>query len=165
MLSRILLLSPILLGLSNLFGSVTQTFKRFFVCATSPLLYNVGIIIGILYLYPRFGLQGVVWGVILGALMHLGLQVPFVWSEGLLPRFRTPDWGEVKRVIFLSLPRTFALSVTQIAMIFILGLASLMTVGSIAIFNLAYSLDSVPLSIIGVSYSLAAFPTLARLFF
>src|SRR3989344_6078016 len=51
-LSRIMLLSPILMGLSNLFGTVTQLFRKFFIYALSPILYNVGIIIGVIFLYP-----------------------------------------------------------------------------------------------------------------
>jgi len=66
-LTRVLLLSPIILGLSNLLGSVTQTFRRFFVYALSPVLYNLGIILGILFFYPTFGLLGLGYGVVLGA--------------------------------------------------------------------------------------------------
>src|SRR5436190_1225967 len=51
-LSRVMMLSPIFLGLSNLFGSVTQMFKKFFVFALSPLFYNIGIILGVIVLYP-----------------------------------------------------------------------------------------------------------------
>ena len=91
--ARIMLLSPILLGISNFFASVTQMYNRFLIYAISPLLYNLGIIIGIVFLYPYFGLYGLIGGVILGAVMHMGLQIPFVASRGLLPRFAFPiDW-------------------------------------------------------------------------
>src|SRR3989338_5051883 len=88
-LSRILLLSPLLLGLSNLASSVVQSFRRFYIYAVSPLFYNLGIIIGILFLMPKFGLYGIVWGVVLGALMHLAIQLPTVFSLGfsIAPRF------------------------------------------------------------------------------
>jgi len=164
-LTRILLLQPIILGISNLFGSVTQTRKRFLLYALGPLLYNVGIILGILFLYPVFGIPGLAYGVVLGAIFHLIIQLPFIITNGYLPRitFR-PLWNDIKNVVLLSLPRTLALSVNQIALVVLLGFASLLAVGSITIFNLAYNLQSVPLSIIAVSYSVAAFPTLARLF-
>jgi putative peptidoglycan lipid II flippase len=163
-MTRILLLQPILLGLSNLLGSITQTRERFRLYAVSPLLYNVGIIIGIIFLYPWFGLSGLMYGVVLGALLHMAIQLPFVFSVGLLPRFARVDVALVLRVVFLSLPRTIALSAQQLALLFVAGFASLMAPGSIAVLNLAYNLQAVPLSIVGVSYSVAAFPTLARFF-
>jgi len=58
MLSRIMLLSPILMGLSNLFGTVTQLFRKFFIYSLSPIFYNAGIIIGVLFFYPFFGISG-----------------------------------------------------------------------------------------------------------
>jgi len=164
-LTRVLLLSPIILGLSNLFGSVTQTFRRFFVYALSPLFYNIGIILGIIFLYPIFGILGLGYGVVLGAILHLLIQLPFVAQQKLLPKFSlSVDMETVKRVATLSLPRTIGLSANHIALLMLVSFASLMKEGSIAIFNLSFNLQSVPLSIIGVSYSVAAFPTLARLF-
>jgi putative peptidoglycan lipid II flippase len=165
LLTRILLLSPILLGVSNLLASVTQTLRQFFVYALSPLLYNVGIIFGILFLYPLLGIRGLGYGVIAGAILHLAIQVPVVRASGFMPRISFKlKWEEIKSVVFTSLPRTFALSTNQLALLFLVSLASLMASGSIAIFNLSFNLQSVPLSIIGVSYSLAAFPTLSRLY-
>lgn len=164
-LTRILLLSPIILGLSNLFGSVTQTFRKFFVYALSPVFYNIGIIFGVLFLYPTFDILGLGYGVVLGALLHFLIQVPVLAKERLLPRFSLPvDMNTVKKVTTTSLPRTIGLSVNHIALLVLVSLASSMKEGSIAIFNLSFNLQSVPLSIIGVSYSVAAFPTLARLF-
>lgn len=165
MLTRILLLSPIILGISNILASVTQVFKKFFVYALSPILYNLGIIIGIVWLYPLFGLQGLAYGVVLGALLHLLIQVPAVIKEGLLPRFTLSiNWIQVKTIVLVSLPRTITLAVNQVALLILVGIASLLPEGSITIFNFAQNIQAAPLSIIGVSYSVAAFPTLARLF-
>ena len=164
-LTRVLLLSPILLGLSNIFGTLTQTYRRFLLYALSPILYNLGIIAGVLFLYPRFGLVGLADGVIFGALLHFSIQIPFVASNGLFPKlsFRF-DWREIRKVLFVSVPRTFTLGSDNISVMFLLSLASLMTVGSITVFNLAYNLQSVLLSVVGVSYSLAVFPILIKLF-
>jgi len=83
----------------------------------------------------------------------------------LLPRPKFAFWDkELARVAALSLPRTLALSANQITLIALIAFASLLTEGSVAVFNFSFNLQSVPLSIIGVSYSIAAFPTLARLF-
>lgn len=166
LLSQILLLSPILLGLSNLIASVTQLNNRFLIYAISPLLYNCGIIFGAIFLTSRFGITGLVYGVILGALMHLLIQVPYVYKQGLLPRLNsfTGSLSRVKDVLIVAVPRTLSLSAQEITKFFLIALASGMGVGSIAVFNFSFNLQSVPLSIIGVSYSLAAFPTLTKYF-
>lgn len=164
-LTRILLLSPILLGLSNFFGSITQVYKRFLIYSISPLVYNLGIIFGIIFLYPVFGLTGLVYGVVTGALLHLVIQIPFVIKQGMFPGFKLNfDFQSIKQVILLSIPRTFTLGITQITTIFLIAMATFMKEGSVAIFNFSFNLQSVPLAIIGVSYSIAAFPTLAKHF-
>lgn len=163
MLSRVLLISPILLGVSNLFGAVTQIYNRYFLFAISPVLYNVGIICGALFLLPVFGLKGLVYGVVLGAFLHMLIQVPFILKKGFFPKliFRG-DIRRVKEVLLVAFPRTLALSSNEIVKFFLISIASVSAVGSISVFTFAHNLQSVPLSIIGVSYSLAAFPTLSR---
>lgn len=164
-ISRLLLLSPILLGVSNFFGSITQASSRFFVYALSPLLYNLGIIFGIIYFYPIFGITGLGFGVCLGAFLHMAIQFPSVKQEGLIPNLSFKiDWTKIAWVAKVSVPRTVALGVGQLVIIYFLSLASKFGDGSISIFNFAWNLQSVPLSIIGVSYSLAAFPALSKLF-
>ncbi|MEK7593721.1 MAG: murein biosynthesis integral membrane protein MurJ [Patescibacteria group bacterium] len=164
-LSRILLLSPILMGISNLFGSVTQSFRKFFVYALSPVLYNIGIIAGIIFFYPMFGALGLAWGVVLGALLHLAIQFPVLASHGFIPRFSfNVDFSSIKQIIAVSLPRTITLSLNQLALIIIVAIASTLEEGSVSIFNFSYNLQSVPIVIIGVSYSVAAFPSLIKFF-
>ena len=164
-LTRILLLSPILLGLSNFFGSITQVYKRFVIYSISPMVYNLGIILGVVILHPIFGLRGVVYGVVFGALLHLLIQIPFVIKQGMFPKFKINfDWAEIKKVMLLSVPRTFTLGIGQITTIFLIAMATFMKDGSVAVFNFSINMQSVTLSIIGVSYSIAAFPTLAKFF-
>lgn len=163
--TRLLLLSPLLLGLSNLLSTVVQSFNRFFVYALSPIFYNIGIIFGILFLSPQMGIRGIVFGVILGALMHVCVQIPSIIKLGFAPKLTTKlNFPESWQVMKLSLPRSLGLGLNQLVFIFITAMASFLSAGSIAIFNLSFNLQSVPLAIIGVSYSVAAFPTLARLF-
>ena len=162
-LSRIMLLSPILLGLSNLFGTTTQLFRRFFIYALSPVFYNVGIIVGVVFLYTVFGISGLSFGVLLGALLHFGIQAIAAHALGFAPRFSPSiNFSDIKAVALTSLPRTFGLSVNSIALISIISLSSYLKSGSISIFNLSLNLQSVPLNIIGISYAVAAFPTLAK---
>jgi putative peptidoglycan lipid II flippase len=165
MLTRIMLLQPIFLGLSNLFASVTQVYKKFFVYAISPIVYNAGIIIGVLVFYPLWGVSGLAWGVVLGAVFHMAVQLPVLYGRDLVPSFRKNiNWKDIKQVVFVSLPRTLALSTSQFSTLFLVMFASVIGTGSIAVFNFAWNLQSVPLVIVGLSYSVAAFPTLVRLF-
>jgi putative peptidoglycan lipid II flippase len=165
LMTRIILLSPIFLGLSNFLASITQMYNRFFIYALSPVFYNVGIIIGVAVFYPAMGVQGLGWGVALGAFLHFIIQVPSVVERQLFPKISLAiDWRNIGRVVKLSLPRTLTLSANQISTFFLIALASLMEKGSISVFNFSLNLQSVPLAIIGVSYSSAAFPTLTRLF-
>jgi putative peptidoglycan lipid II flippase len=163
--TRIMLLSPFFLGLSNLFSSITQMRYRFLVYAASPVFYNAGIILGVIFLYPAFGIPGLSVGVVLGAFMHMAIQLPFMSSSGLLPKFTlNVVWNNIKKTILLSLPRTITMSANQLSTFFLTALASLMANGSIAVFNLSFNLQSVPLTIIGASYSSAVFPTLSKLY-
>ncbi|MDO8564812.1 MAG: lipid II flippase MurJ [bacterium] len=164
LLMRIMLLQPIFLGISNLFASITQLERRFFIYALSPLLYNAGIIVGVVYLYPRLGMAGLAWGVVLGAVLHLLVQLPVIAQSGLIPRFTLSiSWRDMREVALVSLPRTFALSAQNLAVLVLVSLGSLLGVGSIAVFHLSWNLQSMPLAIVGASYSLAAFPTLSLL--
>ena len=164
-LSRILLLQPIALGISNLLGSITQVTHRFYIYAVSPLLYNAGIIFGIIFLYPRYGLYGVTFGVVIGAILHMAIQLPYISSLHFFPHFvLKPRLENIKKVVMISLPRTLTLSFNSLELIFITSFASYMNPGSISIFNFSLNLQSVPFAIIGVSYSLAAFPTLSKLY-
>ncbi len=164
-LTRILLLSPVFLGFSNLLASITQVHKRFLIYAISPVLYNIGIITGILFLYPIFGLSGLGWGVVIGAFLHFCIQIPFIISQGMFPKFSIfLNFNTIKTVVFTSIPRTIAASANELSKLFLISMASFFVPGSISVFNFSLNLQSVPFSIIGVSYSLAAFPTLTRLF-
>ena len=163
--SRIMLLSPIFIGLSNLIGSVTQLFRNFFIFSLSPIFYNLGILFGIIYLYPIFGVYGLAFGVILGAIMHLLVQVPIVIKHGLFPKFTLKiNWREIFEVMKLSLPRTLALSCNSLAFIVLIAMASTLKQGSISLFTFSFNLQSVPVGIIGISYSVAAFPVLVKSF-
>ena len=164
-LSRIMLLSPILLGLSNIFGTVAQLFRKFFIYALSPIFYNLGIIAGILFLYPAYGIYGLAIGVSLGAFLHFLIQaLASAWS-GFTPRFSwSINFSAIKDTVLISLPRTLGLSLNNIALILLIAFASYLQSGSISIFNLSLNLQTVPLGIIGLSYAVAAFPTLTKSF-
>ena len=161
-----MLLSPILFGLSNLFSTITQVFKKFFVYALAPVLYNIGILVGVLFLYPLWGLTGLAFGVILGAFLHMIIQLPVVVRHGFFPTFSfNIDWKSIWSMIRLSLPRTLGLSFHSFVFIVLIALASNISEGSVSILRFSFNLQSVPLALIGLSYSVAAFPILAEICF
>ncbi len=164
-LVQILLLQPLLLGISSVCGVVTQMQHRFVLYAISPLLYNVGIILGLVALYPMFGLPGLAAGVVIGAAGHLLVQVPFVRSSpfAFQATFRF-NWPQMRQMFAAALPRALTLSLNQLVFLLFVGIATTLTVGSVSVFQFAYNIQSVPLVIIGMSYSVAAFPTLSHLF-
>lgn len=160
-IARILLLSPILQGLSNLYGSITQSLQRFFVYAISPAVYNLGIILGVIFLYPHFGIYGVAFGVVVGALLQDLIQLPVLIKEKLVPGIFFGNFKEIKRVIKTAVPRTIALTSSHIATIAIIGIASHIA-GGVTVFSFAMTLQCITFTIIGSSYSVAAFPTFAK---
>lgn len=165
LLIRILLLQPLLLGISSLLGVVTQIEHRFVLYALSPLIYNIGIIGGLLFLYPVLGIPGLAFGVILGAIGHVLIQVPFIIKSNLCPRFVLHfNVRDIIAVCRTSLARAVTLSLHQILLLGLISFASAMAIGSVSVFQFAFNLQSVPLAIIGVSYSVAAFPLLAQLY-
>ena len=162
---QILLLQPLLLGISSICGVVTQMQHRFVLYAISPLLYNVGIIFGLMALYPMFGLSGLAAGVVVGAAGHLLVQVPFVRSSQFAFQATFAfDWAQLRHILAAALPRALTLSLNQLVFLLFVGIATTLTVGSVSVFQFAYNIQSVPLAIIGMSYSVAAFPTLSHLF-
>ncbi len=165
MLSRIMLLQPIIIGVSNMLSSVTQMFKKFFVTALSPVFYNLGIIFGIVALYPVFGVKGLAYGVILGAVFHLVIQIPVLVAHGFTPRLTwNVNFSEIRSIVFTSIPRTVGLSMSSFTALILTSIASTLGSGSISIFNLTNNMLNVPIGIVGISYSVASFPTLVRFF-
>jgi putative peptidoglycan lipid II flippase len=114
---------------------------------------------------PVFGIYGLALGVVIGAFLHFAIQIPVIIKHGFSPKLvRRIDWTMIREVTSVSLPRTITLSLGSLTLIAIVALASMVDEGSISIFTFAYNLETVPLNIIGVSYSIAAFPVLAQAF-
>jgi putative peptidoglycan lipid II flippase len=162
-LSRIMFFSTFLLGLSAVMGGVLQSTRRFFAFAIAPLFYNLGIIIGALCFVRFWGPTGLAVGVVFGAAMHFASQYLPVCRMGfkLKPTLKTVDDG-VKNIAKLSGPRILSLAVTQIDLTVATVIASTLASGSVSVMNFASNLQSVPYSFIGISYAVAAYPSLAR---
>ena len=162
LLSRLLLIQPILLGLSGVIGSVVQVHRRFFLFSLSPLLYNLGIILGAIVFYPHYGLLGIGFGVIVGAVAYLAVNVPVVVRAGVMPRLRFPTSSIMLPIVRASIPRSLALGMGSITALVLTSLASRIGTGAVSVFTFASNLEAVPLALIGSSYAVAAFPALSE---
>lgn len=162
-LTRIMFLSPILFGLSSLFSGLLQYFDLFWAYGLAPILYNLGIIFGIVFLVPLFGVYGLGWGVVLGALFHFLIQVPAARLTGFSYRFLFNLKNfRLKKVVSLMGPSSLGSALTQINLMVVTALASTLVSGSIAIFTFARNLNSLPVGIVGVPFAIAMFPVLSK---
>lgn len=162
-LTRIMLLSPVLLGLSAVVSSVLQSIRSFFIYSLAPILYNLGIIFGAIFFVPHFGLMGLAYGVIIGAFFHLLIQIPVLYKAGFhySTKISAVDTN-IKKLSRSMIPRTLTLASVQFMTLFITSFASVLGAGSIAVFNFANNIYSLPIGIIGVSFAIAVFPTLSE---
>jgi len=162
--SRIMFLSPLLLGVSGVFGGILTSFKHFLIYSLAPIFYNLGIIIGIVFFVRWIGPAGLAWGVVLGAFLHMAVQYPAVKKTGFKHIWFLKDIfrdNHLRKVVRLMIPRTLGIAVNQINLLVITIFASTLAAGSLAIFNFAQNLQSVPLGLFGISFAIAVFPTLS----
>jgi len=163
-LSRVMFLSPLFLALSAVFGGILQSFRRFLVYSLGPIMYNLGIILGVMFLVKPFGLIGLAYGVVLGSFLMAVIKIPtaylcgYRWQPILDFKF-----SGVKRVFKMMPPRIINLALHQITVVVITIIASFLVVGSLAIFSLAYNILTFPLGIFGISFTIAAFPKISEL--
>lgn len=161
----IMLPSAILFSLSGLLMSILNSHQIFFIPALTPSMYQVGMIIGILALSPIWGIYGLAWGVVIGALLHLLLQIPTLLKLKLK---YYPDLGlqlpEVREVVQLMLPRLFGVAIVQINFWVNTRIASRLPEGSITGLVLGFSLMLMPQAAIAQSIAIAALPTLSSQF-
>jgi putative peptidoglycan lipid II flippase len=162
---RILLLSPILLGLGIAAKGILEAQDQFTLPALSPVLYNAAIIVSALILAPEYGVEGVAVGVVLGALLHVAVQVPGLIATGM--RFaptldRTVDGlSEVGRLL---LPRVIGLAAFQLNFVAMTYLASGTGSGRVSALNYAWQMMMLPHGVVALSISTVIFPSMARLF-
>jgi putative peptidoglycan lipid II flippase len=162
-LLRLMLLSPILFAVSSALGELLVARQRFLAYGIAPLLYNLGIVLGALVLAPSMGIEGVAIGTIIGALLHLGIRIVGVVRTGFGYRFALAiQTLQFREFIRLSIPRIVAEPVETATFIAFNGFASAMAAGSITAVSFARNFQSVPVSLIGIAFSIAAFPVLSR---
>jgi putative peptidoglycan lipid II flippase len=162
-LFSLMLVQPIILGLSGVLSSATQLRKQFFAFSLSPILYNVGIVAGA-FLVPTLGSVALAYGVLCGTLLSLLLQVSVLFASNTLPIPSLPSKEFIRHLSIHAIPRALALSFSTLTILVLTIYASTFVSGSVTLFSFASNVGGVPLTLVGAAYSVAAFPTLAALY-
>lgn len=160
---RIIFLSPLILGISMVFGGILQSLRHFVAYALAPIFYNLGIIFGVVILVPTLGVIGLPIGVIIGAVFHCLVQILAAKNAGWRWQ-RILDFKERNTLLVgkLMIPRTLGLAVSNLNGLINTMLASLLPTGAIAAYSYADNLQWVPIGVIGIPFALAVFPVLAK---
>lgn len=161
-LMRILLLSTMIFSVSGIVMGILQSHNHFLLPALAPIMFDFGLLFGIIFLLGPFGIHGIAWGAVLGAGLHLLIQVP-----GLI-RFRA-TWKmelglfdrEMWRVIRLMLPRVGGLGVFMVNFLIMNNIASRLGTGSVSALDWGWRLMQIPQTLIGTAMGTVIFPTLA----
>jgi putative peptidoglycan lipid II flippase len=162
-MTRVMLLSPVLIGMGAVVSGILNSYERFAVPALAPLAYNLAIILAAIVLAPIMGIEGLAVGVAVGSLAHLAIQLPQLGRVGqrydLTIGLSHPG---VRKVAWLMGPRMLGLAAGQLNFIVSTVLASGLQEGSITAYNYAFQLSQIPVGVLGVSVAVALFPTLSR---
>jgi len=148
-------------------AGILNTHGRFAVPALTPILLNIAMIFGALTLADRFAvpIKGLAWGVILGGILQLAVQIPALMRLGLLPRPRW-SWKDsgVRRIVKNMVPTMFGASVAQVNLLVDTAIASAIMVGAVTWLNNADRLLQFPQGVFGVALSAVILPHLSRRF-
>ncbi len=161
-LTRVMAVADVLFGFSSFLTGIIQSHKRFIVPALAPSLYNVGIILGTIFLSKPLGILGPAIGVIVGALLHLAVQLPLARMLGFRYRMivaRHPAIGEMGR---LMLPRVLTLSLAQVEQTVVIAFSSWLSLGTVTVMSIAQQLANLPIRMIGITIGQASLPFFAK---
>jgi putative peptidoglycan lipid II flippase len=162
-LFRLMLVTPILFAASITLGEILVAERRFVYYALAPILYNAGIALGTLAFHDTMGIKAAAVGAVIGASLHLAIRVAGILlrsSVRLRPRLdlRTPALREFIR---LMIPKMLSHPIEPITFLFFTAVATTLVAGSVSAVSFARNFQSVPVSLVGVSIALAAFPGLS----
>ncbi len=159
-LTRLMLPSAVLFGISGLVMGVLNSNQKFFIPALTPAMYQIGMIFGVTVLTPRMGIYGLAWGVLIGAGFHLILQLPLLFKQ---KGAYTPGFGmdspDVREVARLMGPRLLGVAIVQLNFWINMRLATQQPVGSASAIQIAFALMLMPQAAIAQSIATAALPT------
>ncbi len=162
-LTRIMLLSPILLALAAVASSVLNARGQFGAAAVAPSVYNIAIIVAAIALGPYLGVEALAIGVVFGSLLHLGVQIfPLIQEKFQLSFGVDLDDSSSRQVLLLMAPRAFGLGANQITFVVATMLATGVGVGAVTSYNIAWTLMQIPLGVIGFPLGVVLLPSLSR---
>ena len=163
-LMRILLLSTIIFAVSGIFSGILNSHQHFLLPALAPIMFDVGILIGVIFLLPRFGINGIAYGAVLGAGLHFSIQVPGLFRYKMRWRLEL-GWSNPQfwLVIRLMLPRIGGLGVFSLNFLVMNNIASRLGAGSVSALDWGWRLMQIPQTLIGTAMGIVIFPTLAAL--
>ena len=161
---RILLLSTIIFAVSGIFSGILNSHQHFLLPALAPIMFDIGILIGVLFFLPRFGINGLAWGAVLGAGLHFSIQIPGLVRYKMRWRLELGwDNPQLWRVIRLMLPRIGGLGVFSLNFLVMNNIASRLGAGSVSALDWGWRLMQIPQTLIGTAMGIVIFPTLAAL--
>ena len=164
-LTRIMLLQPLFVTLAGILGAYMNAKERYTSYSIAMLFYNVGIIVGILLLNKKIGIDAAAWGTVLGSFLWFIIQLFGAVLSGFRYKFTLPQFDkEFFSLIFLAVPRVIALGGEQFVKFFITGYASFLCAGALTIYSYAENFSMVPYGMIAVSLSTTAFPIFSKSF-
>ncbi len=162
---QIILIQTVIFGISGTFSSILNAHQHFALPALAPLALDVGYMVGLYFFVPRWGIYGLAWGTVVGAILHLAIQTPALWKYkiGYRPAWKVKMAG-TREIIILMGPRLIALGAIQFADLFIIRLASGLPSGSTSAYFYGYALMQLPETLFGTAVALVVFPTLSELY-
>ncbi len=162
-LMRLDLLAILIFSISGLVMAGLQANQHFLLPAMAPALYNTGQILGVLFFAPRFGIYGMAYGVILGAALHLAIQLPGLARFGFrwAPRI---DLGHprMRQLLALMGPRVISMLCLQIYFLARDRFASYYPEGAVSALNNGWFIQQVPETLIGTAIAIALLPSLSE---
>ncbi len=175
-MTRIVVLCPIILGISTIISGYLVTYKKFFISNITPLIYNVVIVFLTLIFVKQFdlGVYGLSYAILLGTISQLLVQLPTLFKlmrryggKGLLQdlmNFADYKWHRIKRIIKLAAPRSTGVLFQELNTIFNKMIGFTITEGAISAYSYAYSLHLFPVHIITGSMAQVALTNFSELF-
>lgn len=164
-LMRLNLIATLIFSISGLIMASLHAHQHFVLPAIAPILYNVGQIIGALFFSARYGIHGLVYGVILGAAMHLLIQVPGLIKYGFrwTPALDLRHTGLLAALKLMG-PRLLTMLGIQFIVIARDNLASRTgQIGAVTSLTYGWMIMQVPETLIGTAMATAMLPTLSEL--
>ncbi|MDX2160250.1 MAG: murein biosynthesis integral membrane protein MurJ [bacterium] len=163
-LMRILLVSTLIFSVSGILMGILQSFNRFLLPALAPILFDLGILFGVVFLSRPFGVYGIAYGAVIGAALHLGIQVPGLFSVRARwsPRLGLND-PELWRIIRLMIPLVAGLFLFSYSFIVMNNIASRLGEGAVSALSWGWRLMQIPETLIGTAMGVVILPTLSAL--